>query len=148
MNIDKAMIEEDLNLLLCEYPMNNLHIWTQDGWEIRICPSYNENVQFYFKLYNDSCIEKATKQARISILEPEYIIPPISYKERWILNNDEKEKLIKILQTNMDIQGMQYTVYEYIKFSYKEQRYGMHSLNVPENFMKLPMPDYTKLKEE
>ena len=148
MNIEKAIIEEDLNLLLCEYPMNNLHIWTQDGWEIRICPSYNENVPFYFKLYNDSCIEGATKQARISILEPKYVIPPVSYKERWILNNDEKEKLIKILRTRISVSNVKYTVYEYIKFSYKEQRFGMHGLDVPGNFMKLPMPDYTKLKEE
>lgn len=149
--MNKASIDEDLVLDLCEYPMNNLHVWNQDNWEIRICPSYEDLGVFYFKLYNNSCIEKATKQARISLLKPEYIMAPIHYKEEWILDEKEKEKLMKILLgklyigDSLPIDNKVDNVYEYIKFSYKEQRYGMHGLKVPDEFMNSTIPDYTKL---
>lgn len=150
MIIAESIIEEDLCEDMCEYPMNNLHVWSQDGWEFRVSPTYTDTGVFYFKLYNNTVIENATKQARISLLLPEYIIPSSHHKEIWKLDDNEKEKLIKILNSELHVADSLYTyninnVYDYIKYTYIEQRYGMHGLGVPKELIEAIIPDYNLL---
>lgn len=148
--IDKYIIEEDLCKDICEYPMNNIHVWNQDGWEFRISPSYKDIGVFYFKLYDNSIIEKSLKQARISLLSPEYIIPPFNYKEIWELNISEKKKLMSILSSKFEYDRSSYmheinNIYDYIKYMYIEQRFGMHGLASPEKLMNSSLPNYILL---
>lgn len=148
MSIEESIIEEDLCEDMCEYPMNNLHVWAQDGWEFRISPTYIDTGIFYFKLYNNMVIENATKQSRISLLSPEYIIPSSHHKEIWVLDDTEKEKLIKILNTEFHVADSAYkinNIYDYIKYMYIEQRYGMHGLRVPKKLTEATIPDYSLL---
>lgn len=150
MKLEKYFIEEDLCEDMCEYPMNNLHVWNEGGWEFRICPAYKDTGLFYFKLYNNTTIEESTKQSRISLLSPIYIIPSSHYKEIWILNNEEKKKLMKILAGKLVYDKSLYpykinNIYDYIKYMYIEQRKGMHGLDSPKELAESSIPNYMLL---
>lgn len=55
----------------------------------------------YFKLYNHESFVKATKIARISFLEPNYI-KQCDKNQSWILNFQEKERLLHFLSNPSD----------------------------------------------
>ena len=59
----------------------------------------NNHNNKYFKYLNSFSYQKATKVARISLLEPKYLKHSGSKKD-WKLTNTEKQELIKLM--NMD----------------------------------------------
>lgn len=111
-----------------------------DDWEIHINPSLTtENV--YFQLYDFSRITEvihshSTKCARISLFSPQYIHCSDCSKEEWILTNDEKESLCRILTDN---------IWEKIKSEYCN-RMMFASEDMINKIKSLPMPDYSRLK--
>lgn len=77
-------------------------IYTDEGMAIHINTDEAEGKERvnYFKVFNAKTWSSATKVCRISFLEPTYI----SKENRdgcsnWVLNADEKKKLIKVLKS-------------------------------------------------
>ena len=71
-------------------------------WAIQLHPPIERDDVMYFKIYNNATpgivpMFNSTKCARISLLSPEYIHCSDCSKEEWILNEDEKNHLCKIL---------------------------------------------------
>jgi hypothetical protein len=115
----------------------------------------------YFKVFNHNSYVRATKVARISFLEPKYIIHK-DRKENWILNGDEKEQLIDLLElpsTNTFRNGKKLTNWQKAMAQYNlengligdiedaedcllKNTKNFHTQPLP---IDLKMPDYTKL---
>lgn len=153
-NIEKYMHDEDLSYELGENPMM-MDIIVRDhvhNISIYICPPYIDHEKYYFKIYNNIDPTLSTKQARISIISPEYIDCNDSYREKWILNNKEKDILISIIariyDNDYDILFKNITVWECIKLRYIHDGYLSSSILYPDILTRANMPDYTKLKEE
>ena len=95
---------------------------------------------FYMKVF-DNDLFNATKVARISLLKPEYI--HCSDNPEWILNEQEKQDLIDILQSNTIFDHL--NNWELILFHYQSQLefagYDISKIQLES----LPMPDYSKL---
>lgn len=69
---------------------------------LAVNPDKNRNLKYteYFKLYNDTKPNIATKIARIKFRSPEYVIHHNNGgKENWFLNSKEKKMLIKLLNS-------------------------------------------------
>lgn len=101
----------------------------------------------YFIIQNGG-YSSHTKKARISIKEPKYIHCSDDPMEEWILNDEEKIKLIELL--NLPCKK----VYSYEKseltlweFMLAEYEYNSESkIARYRKVLGLPMPDYTQLK--
>ena len=98
-------------------------------YTIYVHPSENDQL-VYFQIYDNIDIFDAKKIARISMLNPEYIHCNDCSKEEWILSDDEKKTLIPIIKNN----------WENILFDFKDNRWSFE-----DEFVWVPMPDYTKL---
>lgn len=122
----------------------------------------NQKRTRHFKLYNAEYAEDATKLCRISITDASYIqYPNNEGKEHWILNADEKDRLVSFLNSPDRI-GIRpiYSNYQllvdYINWvdGINRERGGTFKnfVNVRryKSFLPidLPMPDYTQLPEE
>lgn len=96
----------------------------------------------YFKIYNDTNPRIASKVARISLLEPRYII---HNNQRWELNSKEKKKLMKYLVLPVVVQQISFdSLWEAIKyFASKESE--TNDEVTKNNIINLQLPDYTKL---
>ena len=113
----------------------------------------NPNNQ-YFKYGNDIGINKATKVARISLLEPKYLY----HRDKayiWALTNKEINNLINILKSPSDKhKGL--TKWQDLLITYNEDNFYIlpeDTINNNINYKECPkafnintkMPDYTKL---
>lgn len=118
---------------------------------IFVCPPLKDYGIYYFKYYNNALHFESTKVARISLLEPKYIIPEDNYKDIWILSDEEISELITKLKSMAILRGDNYpgcTVWEAIIQSYIYDGRTMGGITYPECLTKATMPDYTKLPRE
>lgn len=95
----------------------------------------------YFIVYSYGYFDdifNCNKMARISVFEPSYIICSDSTKNNWIMNAEEKMKLMNMLTDD---------VWREILNQYKFQLevWDNFSCNLPEY---ISMPDYTKLPDQ
>lgn len=145
------MIDDTMEEILLEFAT----VYTGEDIPLKIIVSVDENRigNPYFKVFNANDFKKATKMARISFLEPKYVIHSMNYgKENWVLNSKEKKLLINALTSLADINC---TVWQSAVIDYnrehgvsifkqrqmtKEQLIEKHLLPLD-----LEMPDYTKL---
>ena len=119
-------------------------------WVIQLHPPIERDDIMYFKIYNNAIPDQvpmfnATKCARISLLNPEYIHCSDCSKEEWILNHDEKIHLCEILDN---------FYWKLLLIQYQDQleAYDGRNLNLysfdGENFIpNIEKPDYMKLPE-
>lgn len=93
----------------------------------------------YFKVYNNSDYTKATHCIRISMLEPKYYYHQADNKKQLILNNSDKELLIKILLSKPTLNSYSYcnTVWEALCVSLESRYNKPYNLQMP-NYMLLP----------
>lgn len=94
--------------------------------------------------YGEEGMWKTTKVARISLLEPKYLVPTDCDIDLWIFNTEEKMLLLSILESeSISCSGSGYTAWEDIirKFNF-EAECNNYSCRLPYN---LPIPDYMKL---
>lgn len=113
----------------------------ETGWCIHLFPSTNNPDMGYFIVYPYGYFDgifNCNKMARISVFEPRYIICSDSTKNNWIMNVEEKMKLVNMLTDD---------VWREILNQYKFQLevWDNFSCNLPEY---IPMPDYTKLPDQ
>jgi len=142
--------------LICE-----MSTVVRDEFLIAVNPDTKRIGDEYFKVYNASSIDKATKIARIKFRDSSYIIHKNERNfENWILNKKEKNILIKILNTlntEYDDKGNSYNLTTFQKsiylFNY-EKGLGKSSnealrLSIEDRKDYLPidlkMPDYSLL---
>ena len=106
-------------------------------WCIQLHPSIKaNNKNFYFKIYNKRDMASATKVARISMTNPEYIHCNDCSKEEWVLSEEEKKYYIPEIQKYWECIKLAYVnMGEYEGFNQSELDY----------ISNLPMPDYTRL---
>lgn len=113
----------------------------ETGWCIHLFPSTNNPDMGYFIVYPYGYFDdifNCNKMARISVFEPSYIICSDSTKNNWIMNAEEKMKLMNMLTDD---------VWREILNQYKFQLevWDNFSCNLPEY---ISMPDYTKLPDQ
>ena len=97
----------------------------------------------YFKIFDGNNANDSKHVTRIKILSPEYVI---HNNQIWNLNNKEKDKLIKLLNTSKN--GV--TIWTKILVACLEitKAEEFNRLKVdPLKFIETLMPDYTKLKD-
>lgn len=83
-----------------------------------------------------------TKKIGISLFEPKYIRLPLEREEReWILSEEEKQELMKILRKQDRLQCKKRKIWQAILQDYN---WELNEKVVQED---LPMPDYMKLPE-
>lgn len=84
-----------------------------------------------------------TKKIGISLFEPKYIKLPLERKEQqWILSEDEKRELMKILRKQDRLNCKKRKLWQSILHDYN---WELNEKVVPED---LPMPDYMQLPEK
>lgn len=142
--------EEIVREMLLEFAT----VCTNTEEKMKIIVSYDENRvgEPYFKVFNSSSYTKATKIARISFLEPKYIVHNMNYgMENWILNSKEKQNLITMLTTEVDgISNWKFAILQY-NLENNIQRDEQLKLSnediIKRNGLPLntPIPDYSKL---
>lgn len=119
---------------------------------IYICPPEDKDRgNYYFKYYNNVMNYDSSKQIRISLLEPKYIIPEDSYKDIWVLNDKEISDLITKLKSPAILREDNYpgcTVWEAIIQSYIYDGLTMGGITYPDYLINATMPDYTLLPKE
>lgn len=101
----------------------------------------NPHINIY---YGEGGMWKASKVARISLLEPRYLMPPDCDINLWVFNTEEKMLLLSILKSeSISYSGSGYTTWDDIirKFNF-EAKCNNYKRRLPEN---LPIPDYMKL---
>lgn len=116
------------------------------GWRILLHPPVERNDVMYFKIYNitgecpdtlhPTCGPSSSKCARISILAPEYIICKDSTKDSWVLNDNEKVILQKILTLD---------VWNSLLYHYQNEISGYEDVYGNIDITNIPIPDYSKL---
>lgn len=96
----------------------------------------------YFVVCDHWSRHNCTKCAKISFHEPEYVDDSLILgKKRWKLNYEEKERLVKFLNSNLSGYGIEINRWNDIIMTYNNN-IGHNDSDIPEN---LPIPDYTKL---
>lgn len=118
---------------------------------IFVCPPLEDHGIYYFKYYNNPLHFESTKVARISLLEPKYIIPEDNYKDIWILNDIEIFDLINKLKSPAILREDNYpgcTVWEAIIQSYIYDGLTMGGITYPNYLINATMPNYTLLQKE
>lgn len=124
---------------------------------VSVNPDPNRSGDEYFKLYNKTNRDSATKIARISFRKAEYIHYSMNQgKEDWILNAREKKYIIKAFtKKNPAFYGGQYTYWQFAIAQFNLEKgldYEKTFKNVGKKLkypkylpFDLEMPDYTKL---
>ena len=126
---------------------------------VSVNPDPNRQGEEYFKLYNKTNRDSATKIARISFREAKYIYHNANQgKDNWILNVKEKKYIIKAFaKKNPAFYNGQYTYWQYAIAQFNLEKgldYEKTFKNVGKKLkypkylpFDLEMPDYTKLEE-
>ena len=101
----------------------------------------------YFKIFDGSNITSSNHRTRISIYRPEYVI---HLGQKWELSANEKKNLIKVLNHIYGPENK--TVWQLILEECINQsdqyidKKSKESIELIENLLETPIPDYTKLK--
>ena len=116
----------------------------KDDFSIWIFPTEQSP---HINIYEGS-MTLSTKCCRLSLIEPKYLFTSDCDVEDWILTDEEKRRLIAILQSQNNTIGFfgesSDTVWDYIIKLYNFQVYCNTGIKciLPED---LPIPDYRKL---
>ena len=99
-------------------------------------PDSNRVGDPYFKVYDSTSVTKSRRVARISFLEPVYIIhSDEGGKEPWILNSSEKKSLMKFLDKPSKFSGLsnfQYTMYQWNnEYGFLDETDGLEQYDNP-----------------
>ncbi len=113
------------------------------NWSIGLNPDINRNRPTYFKLYNNTNYKKATKCARISFLEPKYIVHR-GEKGLWKLaNNKEKKLLMNFLSSHKrGIKGIDQPTSNW-QYAIALWNVEMHFIDSPDEAFAITMKDYS-----
>lgn len=95
----------------------------------------------YFKIFDGNNANNSKHITRIKILSPEYVI---HNDQIWNLNNKEKDKLIKLLNTSKNGITIWTKILEACLEITKPEEFNRLKVD-PFKFITTPMPDYTKL---
>lgn len=130
-NISFALSElDELTKVVARYDNNSIYVSS---------PTLRGDL-IYFKIYNNPVLWKATKCARISMLDPQYVYAPdVDKRSIWILSNEEKSRLIEVFNTQTELWAK-------IKNEFIFQsEYENLNADFIEN---LQLPDYSQLPEK
>ena len=95
-------------------------------------PDLNRVGEPYFKVYDSITHPKATHIARISFLEPKYIVHrDEAGKQPWKLSSSEKRKLIKYLDSRSGFFKM--TFFQYAMYLWNNEFGFFDSIQLPED---------------
>ena len=132
-------MKEDMEYLDCFEQIDDMYLY--------MCLSeFSDNK--YFILYNKkpSRLNPFPKMIRVNMIKPEYIPIKKCFTKRWVLTENEKQRLCNLLNSKPTTCTKYNTVWEVIN-----EEANLQSLNLGWNHESgisiPPMPDYMKLPE-
>lgn len=133
---DSKQLKEDYNI--------SFYMGFYKDYKISIFCMVTEDDPHINIYYDERGMWTATKVARVSLLEPKYLIPSDCDIDIWVFNTEEKMLLLSILKSeSISCSGAGYTAWEDIirKFNL-EAECNNYKRRLPED---LPIPNYMKL---
>lgn len=121
----KRYIVDPLEPIEC---MSLVSVDTQNNINVQVNPDHNRLEDPYFKVYNNARFESSDKVARISFLEPIYIVHAERYncgRNNWFLNSKEKKRLIDFLIQEHSHHDTVMTTYQFSILMFNSERFSM-----------------------
>ena len=124
---------EDLSQLEPIESMSRIGLDRDSNMLYYVNPDTNRVGEPYFKVYDNITHGKATHIARISFLEPRYIIHrDEAGKQQWKLSSAEKKKMIKYLQKKSGFFKM--TLFQYSMYLWNNEFGFFDKIELPTQY--------------